>query len=215
MHKFCVVDMSSFYLDIIKDRLYCEKSEGKLRLSAQSAIYEILNTMVRLIAPILAFTSNEIWLSMPHGKNETESHIMLCDMPAAKADRFFDEEKTQRWNLVSALRDDVNKALELARADKTIGKPLEASVTLYLDEEAKERFGKISDMPLSTIFIVSEVNVVYGKGEGNRGESFDGVTVKIAPCTAPKCVRCWTHSHTVGESTEHPELCSRCVSVLS
>ncbi|NLV86437.1 MAG: isoleucine--tRNA ligase, partial [Clostridiales bacterium] len=164
VHKFCVVDMSSFYLDIIKDRLYCEKSEGKLRLSAQSAIYEILDTMVRLIAPILAFTSNEIWLSMPHGKNETESHIMLCDMLPLLTERRLDEQSEERWSLVSALRDDVNKALEPVRADKTIGKPLEASVTLYLTEEVKENFEKISDLPLSTIFIVSEVNVVYGKG---------------------------------------------------
>ncbi|MEG1404580.1 MAG: isoleucine--tRNA ligase, partial [Oscillospiraceae bacterium] len=204
IHKFCVMDMSSFYLDIIKDRLYCEKHDSKLRRSAQSAMYEILDAMVLLIAPILAFTSNEIWLSMPHHKGVNSKHVMLNDMPKIRADHTFDAETDARFTKLVALRNDVNKALELARAEKIIGKPLEATVTLYVSESAKAEFEKISAMPLSTMFIVSQTDIVFGEGEGFSGEEFPGVTVKVTPCEAEKCPRCWTHSKTIGESTEYP-----------
>ncbi|MEG1316646.1 MAG: zinc finger domain-containing protein, partial [Oscillospiraceae bacterium] len=107
------------------------------------------------------------------------------------------------------------KALELARAEKIIGKPLEATVTLYVSESAKAEFEKISAMPLSTMFIVSQTDIVFGEGEGFSGEEFPGVTVKVTPCEAEKCPRCWTHSKTIGESTEYPELCARCAKALS
>lgn len=215
VHKFCVVDMSNFYLDIIKDRLYCEERDGALRRSAQSAMYIILDAMVRLIAPILAFTSNEIWKAMPHDKSANVEHIMLNDMPKVEAAYALDDAAAEKWDLLIALRDDVNKALELARSEKIIGKPLEAKLTLYVSDEAKENFSKIEAMPLPSYFIVSTVDTVYGAGEGYKGEEFEGVTVKVSPSDAPKCIRCWTHSHTVGHNAEHPELCERCACVLS
>ena len=215
VHKFCVMDLSNFYLDIIKDRLYCEKRESLLRRSAQSAMYEILSAMVRLIAPILAFTSNEIWLSMRHDSAADKTHVMLNDMPAINSLWAFDAETEARFNLVIALRDDVNKALELARTEKIIGKPLEAIVTLYVSDSAKADFEKIAAMPLSTLFIVSGTNVVFGEGEGFSGEAFKGVTVKIAPSADKKCVRCWMHDAHIGENTEHPELCPRCAAAVT
>lgn len=215
VHKFCVMDMSNFYLDIVKDRLYCEKRDSMLRRSAQSAMYEILDAMVRLIAPILAFTSNEIWLSMTHDSNANTEHVMLNDMPSVNPAYTFDAETEERFNLIIALRDDVNKALELARAQKTIGKPLEAVVTLFVSESAKAQFEKISAMPLSMIFIVSETKVVFGSGEGYEGDEFKGIAIRIEPCNAPKCIRCWMHNDHVGENAEHPELCPRCAAAVS
>lgn len=219
VHKFCVIDMSSFYLDIIKDRLYCEKRDSKLRISAQSAMYDILDAMVRLIAPILAFTSNEIWLSMPHDKNANPAHIMLNDMPKVNPEYCFDESTEARWAKLAALRDDVNKALELARNDKLIGKPLDAKVTLCITPHAEDDFALLSKIPLDIIFIVSEVNVTHldaaASSEGFMGTSISGLDVKVEPSTAPKCVRCWTHSSTVGENAQHPELCARCAAALA
>lgn len=215
IHKFCVVDLSNFYLDIIKDRLYCEKRGSALRLSAQTAMYIVLDSMVRLLAPILAFTSNEIWESMPHHKAADTLHVMLNDMPLVRDDYALNAEAAARWERLSHLRDDVNKALELARNEKIIGKPLEASVTLYVAGAAKADFEKIADMPLHKYFIVSEVEVVHGPGDGLAGENFAGVTVSVKPCEAEKCVRCWTHSHSVGNDSRHPELCSRCADVVS
>ena len=215
VHKFCVVDMSNFYLDIIKDRLYCEKRDSLLRRSAQSAMYGILDAMVRLIAPLLAFTSNEIWVSMKHDSSANPEHVMLNDMPKVNPEYAFDSTAEERFDLIIALRDDVNKALELARGEKIIGKPLEARVTLYVSDAAKAEFSKIAGMPLSMLFIVSETQVVYGTGDGYEGDEFKGVTTKIEPCAAPKCVRCWMHNEHVGENHEHPELCPRCAAAVS
>jgi len=215
VHKFCVMDMSNFYLDIVKDRLYCEKRDSLLRRSAQTALYGILDAMVRLIAPILAFTSNEIWLSMTHGNNANAQHVMLNDMPHVNPAYIFDNDTEERFNALIVLRNDVNKALELARAEKIIGKPLEASVTLFVSESAKAQFEKIAAMPLSMIFIVSETKIVYGSGEGYEGDEFKGISIHIDPCTAPKCIRCWMHNEHVGENAEHPELCPRCVAAVS
>lgn len=215
VHKFCVMDMSNFYLDIVKDRLYCEKRDSLLRRSAQSALYNILDAMVRLIAPILAFTSNEIWLSMTHDSSANAQHVMLNDMPRVNPEYAFDADTEERFNSLIALRDDVNKALELARAEKTIGKPLEAVVTLFVSEGAKAQFEKIASMPLSMIFIVSETKVVFGGGAGYEGDEFKGITIQIEPCNAPKCIRCWMHNEHIGENAEHPELCPRCAAAVS
>ncbi len=215
VHRFCVVDLSNFYLDIVKDRLYCEKRESLLRRSAQSAMYGILDAMVRLIAPILAFTSNEIWLAMAHDKDANAEHVMLNDMPAIRADYVFNAEDEARFNLLIALRDDVNKALELARAGKVIGKPLEASVTLFVPERALDAFTRIADMPLPTLLIVSEVEIVYGEGEGAASEALPGVSIRVTPCQAPKCPRCWTHNAHIGEHETYPELCPRCATAVS
>ena len=209
IHNFCVVDMSNFYLDIIKDRLYCDGRESKERRSAQSAIYLILDAMVRLLAPILAFTSNEIWLSMPHTAADDARHVMLNDMPARNSCWKLSDAEEARWISLQKLRDDVNKALELARGEKVIGKPLDAEVTLFVSDSAAAEFGTVSDMNLKMLFIVSKVNVIFGAGEGYQG-GFDGITVKVAQCEAPKCVRCWTRDEGVGSDPDHPELCPRC-----
>ena len=214
IHNFCVVDMSSFYLDVIKDRLYCDGKTSRSRLSAQTAIYRILDAITRLLAPILAFTSNEVWLDMPHAAGDDPTHVMLNDMPSVNAAWQLDETAALYWERVLALRADVNKALELARAEKLVGKPLDAKVTLYVSEAAQAAFAGLDAQALPGLLIVSQVEVVSGTGEGWAGESFPGVTVKVEPSQAPKCPRCWTHSFFIGEDAEYPELCPRCAAAL-
>ncbi len=213
IHNFCVVEMSNFYLDIIKDRLYCEGRDSVERRSGQTAMYIILDSMVRLLAPILAFTSNEIWLSMPHDASANPEHVMLNDMPKKDEKWAFTAEEEEIWALSQTLRGDVNKALELARAEKTVGKPLEATITLYADGKGMATLDKLSGQDLKTLFIVSDVKIVSGDGEGYAGET-EGIKVKVEANAAPKCVRCWTHDEHVGDDPDHPELCPRCARVV-
>jgi len=152
---------------------------------------------------------------MKHDSKANAEHVMLNDMPKVNPAYTFNAETEERFNVIIALRNDVNKALELARVEKTIGKPLEAVVALFFSESAKAQFGKIAAMPLSMIFIVSETKVVYGSGEGYEGDEFKGITIQIEPCDAPKCIRCWMHNEHVGENAEHPELCPRCAAAVS
>jgi isoleucyl-tRNA synthetase len=215
VHKFCIMEMSNFYLDIIKDRLYCDGINSLSRRSAQTAIYEILSAITRLLAPILAFTTYEIWAEMNHGEGVNPEHVMLNDMPVYDAARVFTAEEAEYWDKVLKLRGDVNKALELARAEKRVGKPLDAKITLYVSEEAKAAFEQIKGENFEQICIVSEVIIVDGEGEGYKGEQFGGITVKVESSEEAKCPRCWMHSATVGSSEEHPALCARCAAALA
>ena len=214
IYNFCVIDMSNFYLDIIKDRLYCDGTHSLSRRSAQTALYTILSGMTRLIAPILAFTSDEIWLAMRHAAGDRTENVVLNDMPAYDPALVLGQEELEYWAQVIALRTDVNKALELARAEKKVGKPLDAKLTLFVGESAKETFARIKDADFKQICIVSEAEIAEGEGEGYQGEQFAGLTVQVEPSTAPKCPRCWMHSATVGADPDEPELCARCAAAL-
>jgi isoleucyl-tRNA synthetase len=215
VYNFCVVDMSNFYLDIIKDRLYCDATHGEARRSAQTAIFTILDTMVRLIAPILAFTSEEIWAAMPHRASDDAESVLFNEIPEVSADLVLSEEDQEFWKKTIALRTDVNKALENARAEKTVGKSLDAEVTLYFNDEGWKSFeGRLENADLKTLFIVSKVTAVKGSGQGYEGVEFPGVTVKVEASAAPKCVRCWTHDEGVGSDHEHPDLCPRCAAAI-
>lgn len=215
IHNFCVIDMSNQYLDIIKDRLYCEERSGILRRSAQTAMYRILDAMVRMLAPILAFTAEEIWHSMPHDKSAEPESVLFNDMPTVKKEYELPAEDAAHWEAILELRSDVLRALEKARAEKVVGKSLDAAITLYVSDDAKDAFEQISDYDLAGIFIVSKVNVIYGAGEGIVSTEFEGVTVKVEAATTEKCARCWTHHGSVGKDEKHPELCPRCASVVS
>ena len=212
VHNFCAVDMSSFYLDIIKDRLYCEKADSKLRRSAQTAMYIVLDALVRMIAPILAFTAEEIWQAMPHDSSADGESVMFNEMKDTVPEWRFDEAAEDKWNRILALRTDVNKALELARAEKIVGKPLDAEITLYVSDKAA--FEPLAGIDLKELFIVSKAEVVFGEGEGYEGTEFAGVKVKVTASEAPKCVRCWCHSDEVGKNEKHPELCARCAAAV-
>jgi isoleucyl-tRNA synthetase len=215
IHNFCVIDMSNFYLDVLKDRLYCEDSDGYLRRSAQTAMYRILDAMVRMLAPILAFTSEEIWRSMPHDSSANVESVLLNDMPRVEPEYELSEDEAKRWDSVLKLRSDVLRALEKARAEKIIGKSLDAAVTLFISAAAKEAFEQIAYFDLMSIFIVSRVSVVYGEGEGFNCTEFGDVKVKVEAAETEKCLRCWTHHGSIGADKDFPELCPRCASVVA
>jgi len=215
IHNFCTVDMSNFYLDIIKDRLYCDVTDGLPRRSAQTVIYTVLDALVRMLAPILVFTTEEIWASMPHHSTADCGSVLYNSMPEPIAEYAFSPKQEAMWDKLMRLRTDVNKALELARAEKVVGKPLDAEVTLYLDDTSASAFEEIAAQNLKTLFIVSAVNIVKGSGEGYEGTEFPGVSVSIRASDEPKCIRCWTHDKDVGNNAYHPELCPRCVDAVS
>ncbi len=209
IHNFCAVDMSNFYLDVLKDRLYVEKATGALRRSAQTAIYRILRDLTLLLAPILAYTADEIWGFLPGEKGYCKDNVMLNDFPAGNAN-LADTAFMEKWERIHAIRDDVNKVLELARAEKKIGKSLEGKITLFCDGELYDFITAVQDW--ETICIVSQVDCQKGNG-GTAGE-VNGLGVLVEKAGGQKCDRCWVYSPSVGDDAEHPTLCSRCVSVL-
>ncbi|MBQ8303454.1 MAG: isoleucine--tRNA ligase [Clostridia bacterium] len=209
IHNFCVLDMSNFYLDVLKDRLYVENKNSVTRRAAQTVIYRILDTLTLLVAPILAFTSDEIWQFMPHSADRDARNVMFNDMP--EATDIVDGELLARWEKIHAVRDDVKKALELARAEKIIGASLDASVTIFADGETYEFLNSISDI-LPGVLIVSDLAINKG-GEGEfKGEQDFTVTVKHAE--GKRCARCWAYSNTVGTVSGSEDICERCARVL-
>jgi len=215
IHNFCVVDMSNFYLDIIKDRLYTLKADSKERRAAQSVMYEILDSLVRMLTPVLAFTSEEIWQYLPHKASDDVESIQLNDWPILN-EEYLNAGLEDKWNKILALRTDVSKALEIARAEKLIGLSLNAKVTVYADAKNYD-FIKSVESELPTIFIISVFEI--GKIEDAPsnalvGESMEGIKVVIEQAEGEKCERCWMHSTSVGKSEEHPTLCSRCADVI-
>lgn len=214
IHNFCVVDMSNFYLDVIKDRLYCEDKDGVLRRSAQTAMYEILDALVRMIAPILCFTADEIWQAMPHRDGDDLANIVLNSMPQVQDAWVFDDALNEKWSRLAALRDDVNKALEEARRDKVIGKPLEAWVTVYARDDVADFLEGIDSSELAALCIVSKLRVVRGAGEGMPGENFEGIRIAIERASGDKCERCWMYVDSIGQNAKHATLCARCAAVV-
>lgn len=211
IHNFCVVDMSNFYLDILKDRLYTLKSDSKARRAAQTTMHIILVALVKMIAPILPFTAEEIW-SFMHVDN-TES-VHLADWPEVE-DKYYNNELAQKWDKIISYREDVAKALEKARRDKVIGNSLNAYVKIYAGDKDYDFLKGIEEM-LQEVFIVSKAEVNedmdleqdFTKGENNNIK----ITVEQAP--GEKCERCWTYSETVGKDEEHPTICEKCLAQL-
>lgn len=213
IHNFCVTEMSNFYLDIIKDRLYCTGEKSPERRSAQSAMYIILSAVARMIAPILSFTAEEIWKHMPHGAADDKESIFFNQMPE-KLDVSADDAFTAKWDMIYSVRSSVTKALEMKRAEKFIGASLEAKVTLHADSEAL--YSKLSAVgdTLAAVFIVSAASVVNnGDGEFKcEDPAFEGkLSFSVEKADGAKCERCWCYSETVGEDHDHPTLCKRCV----
>ena len=204
IRDFCTTDLSNFYLDILKDRLYVEKFDSESRRAAQTVIYNILRGMTLCLAPILSFTAEEIWGYLPRSTKDDAGSVFFNQIPE-KSGISADEEFMAKWEKIDELRDIVNKALEEARAQKLIGKSLEAKVTLNCGRDWYD-FAKSAEGDLVSAFIVSAVEI--GTSE------FDGVDVKVEVAPGEKCERCWTHSHTVGQNAEHPTLCARCAEIV-
>ena len=211
VHNFCVLDMSSFYFDVLKDRLYVEKSDSATRRAAQTVIYRVLDALTRMLAPILAFTAEEIWSYMPHIASHNTESVMFNSMPEVSGEKF-DEAFTRRWERIHTLRDDVKKALELDRAAKRIGDSLEAEITLHCGGELYD-FAKSVESELPAVFIVSGVTVEPG-GKGSFTGDVEGLSVTVSHARGHKCARCWTYSETVGADAAHPDLCERCSRIV-
>lgn len=201
IHNFCVTDMSNFYLDIIKDRLYCEKEDYEIRRSAQTTMYRILSAVARLSAPIISFTAEEIWSYMPHSSSDDAESIFLNQMPE-KSGISLSDEFVAKWDFIYSNREAVNKVLEEKRNEKLIGKSLEAKIIIHCNSETAEKYKAISDH-LSEILIVSDVEV---SADRNDSET----EFEVVKAEGGKCERCWTYSTTVGSDSEHPTLCERC-----
>ena len=203
IHNFCVVDMSNFYLDVLKDRLYTEKADSPRRRAAQTAMYLILNAMTRMIAPILAYTSDEIWKFMPHSAADEASHVIYNEMPE-KVAVDVDDSFMEFWNRIHELRDDVKKTLEPMIKEKTIKSSLEAKVTLSAGGETLG-FLKQAEPELADAFIVSEVVIADNGAE---------LEITAEKAEGEKCERCWAIRKSVGADAEHPTLCAHCCETL-
>ena len=213
IYQFCIVDMSSFYFDILKDRLYTYKTDSVERRNAQVILYNILKTLTKLIAPILSFTAEEIWQYLP---GEEKESVFVADFPQAKDEYIIDEALNDKWRQFAAIRAEVNKSLEIKRADKLIGNALEARVTIYVIDKTKVELEEQGDF-LPTLFIVSAVDVKdISEAPDSAYSSGDvkDLAVLVEKADGSKCQRCWNRSASVGHSDEHPELCKRCCNVL-
>ena len=204
INDFCVVEMSNFYLDIIKDRLYCDETDGEKRRSAQTALFLILDTMTKIMAPILCFTCDEIWQVMPHRSGDDGRNVVFNEMNQPFAGYALDEAAMARWDRLIAVRDAVNGALETARAEKRIGKALEAKVKLTVP--AEDAFlAEMDAETLADLLIVSQAEASVG----------GGLSVSVEGAEGAKCERCWKQSPAVGSDSAHPTLCPRCAGVIA
>jgi isoleucyl-tRNA synthetase len=215
LHNFCVIDLSSFYLDIIKDRLYVSPPKSIARRSAQTAMNEILNVLVRLMAPVLSFTADEIWQFMDE-KNRNSFSSVHADLFIPIKEEYKDPELAERWEEIIKVRREVTKALEIARKDKLIGHSLDAAVTLGLSSELEALLAPYKDQ-LRSLFIVSSVDTTPSEdlSGGLKSEDIKDLIIRVTPSEDEKCERCWVHDPTVGTNREHPTICARCLNALT
>ena len=198
LYQFCTVTLSARYFDIIKDRLYILAPRSFERRSAQTALYRIADSLIRLLAPLMAFTADEAWEALPSSKL---SSVHLAEFPAVSQSS--ESSLFETWERIFTIREEVLKALETARTDKKIGSSLEAKVELSADKETT-RFLLDHFAELRYVFIVSQVEVYEG----------DGLAVKIELADGQKCERCWNYSTRVGEFANYPTVCERCAAAL-
>ena len=212
LHNFCIVDMSSFYLDILKDRLYTFKSDSKERRAAQWVLDRILITMTKLMAPVVSFTAEEIWGYIQGKKEES---VFLSAFPEAD-EKFLNPVLEEKWGKFVAIRNEVNKSIEIKRQNKFIGNSLEAKVILYLPEQEFNLLKEYIEF-LPTLFIVSAADIKPASGkiaESYESEEVKGMSLVVEKASGAKCERCWNWSPSVGTFSDAPELCHRCYNVI-
>ena len=214
LHNYCTLDLSAFYLDILKDRLYTSPPKSKARKSAQTVMYLLLDSLARLMAPLLPFTAEEVWAHMPQHSDKLAS-VHLALLPDAKP-RWKDEQLAQKWETLLKVRAEVTKALEEARAKKQIGHPLDATVILSVKEDL---YGILESCAegLRFIFIVSKVSLLKDEklDDSFVSENVEGLSIKIETAPGKKCERCWVHETSVGSDSTQPSICERCQKALS
>ena len=217
LHKLCTVDLSALYLDIIKDRLYCELRDGRPRRSCQTALFHIANHLIVNMAPVLSFTADEAW---GHLTGEAMGSVFFETFPKLQ-EGLLDHSERQFWQKVIELRNEITKALELARRQKRIGLALDAKVLVRLPKDMGLESGEELAECLKMVTIVSQLELVEGFSEketegGNLWESEDlpGLKCLVLPAEGAKCARCWTWSTFVGKDPDFPDVCQRCAKVL-
>ncbi|MDR3564891.1 MAG: isoleucine--tRNA ligase [Negativicutes bacterium] len=218
VHNFCAVDLSSIYLDILKDRVYTSLPGSVDRRAAQTAMYEILNSLVVMLSPVLAFTAEEVWQYMPKLAGMPES-VQMADWPNEHLE-YLDEALGAKWESILAMRGEITKALEEKRRSKVIGHSLDAAVELYAKGEAYDILSGVGEEELKTILIVSEVHLISGTDkapDASQGTYFtdrDDLAVGVKAATGGKCERCWIYDESVTKDEAHPTLCARCAGVV-
>ena len=210
IHNFCVVELGGFYLDVIKDRQYTTRADSKARRSTQTAMYHILEMFSRMLAPILSFTADEIWLSIP---GERSASVFLSDFGDSvdelpESDKFSD----QLWKQAMAVKTAVNKELEIKRAEKLVGSGLSAEVDLFCSKELADLLGQL-EQELRFVLIVSRASIaaLEDAGDGSVDTEVAGLKLLVSASAHSKCERCWHHRADVGQFEQHPSLCHRCV----
>jgi isoleucyl-tRNA synthetase len=212
VHNFCTIDLSSFYLDIIKDRLYASKSEEPARRSAQTAMHLIIMDLVAMLTPVLSFTTEETWRYMKKSAGLPQS-VQMMDWPAARPE-YLHAGIEEKWEEFIELRGHITKVLEAARRAKVIGHSLDARVVLCADGSAHSILSQFAGQ-LASLLIVSQVRINKGTGGDGEATGRDDLRVLVEPADGEKCERCWIYSPTVGDDEGHPTLCARCARVLA
>jgi isoleucyl-tRNA synthetase len=214
LYNYCTLDLSAFYLDILKDRLYTSAPQSKARRSAQTVLHVIVDTIARLMAPILPFTSDEIWRYMPEHSGKDAS-IHLASLPDVNHE-WQDESLAERWNLLLQVRGEVTKALEEARAQKRIGHPLDAAVTISANDDLFAALGPFEG-DLRALLIVSKALLVKAEKIelAFKSSEIEGLEILVQPAEGEKCERCWVYDTTVGSDDQQPTICNRCRQALA
>ncbi len=215
IHDFCTNELSKLYIDITKDRVYVEEKDSFGRRSAQSAMFICVNYITKLLAPILSYTSEETWSYLAHLDCENAESVFLNDMPSYD-EKYCCEEISEKWNALFAVRDDVMKALEVARAEKLVGKSLDAEIVIYgaSDNDAIKLFSEFTD-ELKTVFIVSGAAVCEGEApDGAFTDTESGIAVVVKAASGEKCDRCWYYSEDAKRDSEGQCLCPRCSAII-
>lgn len=211
IHNFCSVEMSSYYLDILKDRLYAYKADSFERRSAQTAMYEIMLDLVVMIAPVLSFTMEEVWQFMKKPASMPES-VFMMPWPECK-EEYIDKALESKWDNFIEIRSEITRVLEGARRAKTIGHSLDAKVELHATGEALAILRSVEG-DLATLLIVSQAKLVEGLAGGVEATGREDLKVTVQAAEGEKCERCWIYSDTVGKDAEHPTVCARCAAAL-
>jgi isoleucyl-tRNA synthetase len=213
LYNFCTVDLSALYLDVLKDRLYTSKADSIARRSAQTAMMTVLEAMVQLLAPLLSFTAEEVWLALPAYAGKAES-VHLTQFPEVN-ENWLRPDLAETWKTLIAVKGEVAKAIETARQNKVLGHSLDAAVAIAAPEKLRPLLEAHRE-DLRALLIVSDVCVVDGQAiaEAYRSDEIPGLIVGVSRATGAKCNRCWNYSGTVGANAEHPTLCRRCLGNL-
>ena len=216
-HQFAAGPMSSFYLNVLKDRMYCDPAGSLSRRSGQTAMLEVLTTLTKLLAPILAHTCEEVWQMLPGDREGLESvHLALLDEPAEPSEE--EQSLLSRWDRLLAVRDDVLRCVEQLRSSsEKVRDSMQASVSLHTEDATLGRLLASHAGLLAEIFVCSEVKLVDRKAPGDWtvGEAEPKLSIQATPSDHPKCARCWNLRPTVGDSAAHPPLCARCAEAVA